>query len=81
VSPKERLGLGLAYLEQLTRWPHVMRSSAAVRGEVAVTLIAALAAERYANRRKALTVWISFLVLVLGLSLIAIDASIVAVRK
>lgn len=75
--PKERRFLGLAYLESLTRWPQLMRNATEVRGDLAVTLCGTVIVERAANRRKTLAVRTAFMLLCLGLALIAAEVSIV----
>jgi hypothetical protein len=76
--PKERRVLGLAYLDWLTRWPQLMRGRTEIEGDLAVTLLATIAVERAANRRKMLAVRASFTLLFLGLAVIAAGASIVS---
>jgi hypothetical protein len=79
--PEEHVLVGAAYVERFTSWRETMRPAARVRGDLMATLIEAIAVERSKNRRKTLIVRAAFILLVLGLALIAVDASIVIATK
>lgn len=73
--------LGAAYVERFTSLRETMRSPVRVRGDLMTTLIETIAVERQKNRRKALVVRAALICLVLGIAVIAVDASIVGLTN
>lgn len=79
--PKEHLLLAVNYLDRFSMWPEFVRASEQVRSEMSFGLIAAVAHERRINRRKRRDVQVAYLLLLLGLLLVAAQASTLASRR
>lgn len=79
--PKERLALGMAYLERFPTWAEILKAPEQVRGETLQGLVRAIARERAVNKTKARAVRRAFAFLLGGLVLVAADASILAVEE
>ena len=76
--PGEHLNRGIAYLEQFPMWSEIRKPQAQVRGETMRTLIKAIARERGLNDRKAALIRSAFLLLFVGLVLLAVQAATLA---
>jgi hypothetical protein len=79
--PRERLMLGIAYVERFPLLSEVVKPQVLVRGETMRGLVETLAAERTLNQRNARWVFWAFILLFLGLLLVALEAAIVAIRN
>lgn len=78
---KELLTLGMAYLERFPRGSEGRKAPNEVRGETMAGLIKAVARERVVNDGKASQVRGAFVLLFVGLVLVAAQASILAVEE
>src|SRR5205823_14168901 len=78
--PREYLSLGIAYLKRFPTWAEIRKAPEQVRGETMRGLVKAVAREREANDHKAGWVRWAFLLLLIGLVLIAVEAGTLAVR-
>jgi hypothetical protein len=78
--PREYLSLGMTYLRRFPTWAEIRKPPQQVRGDTMKGLVEAVAREREANDRKAFWLRWAFSLLVVGLSLIAIEASTLAVK-
>jgi hypothetical protein len=78
--PREYLSLGIAYLRRFPTWGEIRKPPEQVRGETMKGLVEAVAREREANDDKAGWVRLAFLLLLIGLVLIAVEAGTLAVR-
>ena len=79
--PEEYITLGLAALRRFPTWSEILKPPEQIRGETMRTLIEAIATERKANRRKALSVRRAFGLLALGLALLAFEGGTIAWRE
>lgn len=79
--PREYLTLGAAYLERFSTWAELREPAEEVRGTTMRTLVRAVARERRANDLKARAIRRSFASLVVGLTLIGVEAATLAVEE
>jgi hypothetical protein len=79
--PKEHITLGMAYVERFPKWSEIRKRPEQVRGETMAGLIEAIAHERGINRDKARGVQRGFILLLAGLILVAVQASILGVLE
>jgi hypothetical protein len=79
--PREYLTLGMAYVRRFPTWSEILKPPEQVRGETMRGLIEAMAREREANATKARLVKWAFVLLVVGLGLIALEASTLAIEE
>ena len=77
--PRGRATLAMSYLEAFPRWSEVVKTPEQVRGETMSGLLAALKGQRAQNERDARRVFAAFILLFLGLALVAVEAAISAV--
>jgi hypothetical protein len=76
--PSEYVMLGVRYLERLPAWSETSKPPEQVRGEPLRAVIRSVARERAANDAKTRTVRRALVLLVVGLVLIALEASTLA---
>ena len=76
--PREYRSLGIAHLRRFPTWSEIRRSPLQVQGEVMAGLIEAVAEERGSNDQKAAWARWSFVLLLAGLVLIALEAATLA---
>lgn len=79
--PKEHLLLGIAYLSRFSKWSELLKPPEQVRGETTAGLVSAVAHERRINHRKRSDVRLGYVLLLLGLVLVAAQASTIAARR
>lgn len=78
--PREYRSLGIAYLKRFPTWSEIRKAPPQVRGEAMASLIEAVAQERESNDHKAAWTRWSFVLLLAGLVLIALEAATLAAR-
>lgn len=71
----------MAYVERFPKWSEIRKPPEQVQGETMAGLIEAVARERAINRDKARGVRRGFILLLTGLILVAVQASILGVRE
>lgn len=81
LMPREHLTLGIAYLRRFPTWGEILKPPDQVRGETMRTLVEAIARERETNDTKARWVRRSFLLLLVGLVLVAAEGATVALEE
>jgi hypothetical protein len=79
--PRGRVTLGMAYIESFPTWSEITKPPEQVRGETMRGLVAALAHDRALNERDARRVFAAFLMLFVGLTLVAAEAAISAIAE
>jgi hypothetical protein len=79
--PREYLTLGLEYLRRFPLWGEIRKEPEEVRGETMQGLLKALAHERSANDSKTRLVTWSYVILVGGLGLTALQAVTLAAKE
>jgi hypothetical protein len=79
--PRERMMLGIAYVQRFPMRSEIVKAPVVVQGETMRGLIETLAADRSLNQRIARWVFRAFVLLFVGLLLVALEAAIVAVRN
>jgi hypothetical protein len=72
--PKGHIWIGVAYLRTFPTWRVVRRQPADMRGDVLRTLTESVASERTANDAKTRNVRLGFLLLLLGIFMLAVNA-------
>lgn len=78
--PREYLTLGSAYIERFPTWAEIRKTPEQVRGETMQGLVAGIAHEREANDGKAEQLRIAFLLLFVGLVVLAAETATLGLR-
>ena len=81
LQPAEYVGLDSAYLARLPSWHQIRRLPYQVQGEVIAGLVRAVTHERSSNDRKSSEVRISLRLLALRLTMIALQAAMLATKE
>jgi hypothetical protein len=79
--PREYLTLGIAYVRRFPKWSEIVKPPEQVRGETMRGLVEAISGERDANAAKTRLVRGALVLLLVGLVLVAVEASTLAIRE
>ncbi len=79
--PRAYLTLGIAYIRRFPTWAEIRKPPEQVRGEMIRTLVEAIARERAVSDGKLVWLRRSFALLLVGLSLLALEGATLAIEE
>ncbi len=79
--PREYLTLGTAYIRRFPTWSEILKPAEQVRGETMRTLVEAIIRERAVSDDKLKWLRLSFVLLLVGLGLVAAEGATLAVEE